>query len=104
MHTSQYDELYEILTEKVSKLRFGSVLAPSDEGFVSPVDCGSMISSQRFEFLERIIMEAEESGADVEVGGRQCRHPYLADGAYFDGTVVGNVEPEMRIAQTERTW
>lgn len=49
-------------------------------------------------------MEAEESGADVEVGGRQCRHPYLADGAYFDGTVVGNVEPEMRIAQTERTW
>lgn len=93
-----------MFTEKVSKLRFGSVLAPSDEGFVSTVDCGAMISNQRFRNLERIIMDAEQSGANVEVGGRQWRHAYLDRGSYFDGTVVGDATPEMEIAQTERTW
>ena len=80
------------------------MLAPSDEGFVSTVDCGAMISSQRFKDLENIISDAEQSGAEVEVGGRRWRHPYLDRGAYFDGTVVGDATPEMAIAHTERTW
>lgn len=104
MHTSQYDELYSIFTERVRRLRFGSVLATSDEGFVSTVDCGAMISRQRFKNLERIIMDAEEAGANVEIGGREWRHAYLDRGIYFGGTVVGDATSDMEIAQTERRF
>lgn len=100
VHSSQYDELFQIFSERVERLRFGSVLAPSEEGFVSTVDCGAMISSQRFNFLEDIIKEAEEAGATV-VGGRQLSHGYLRGGIFFDGTVVGDATPDMEITQKE---
>ena len=102
MHTSQYDELYAIFTERVEKLRFGSILSTSEEGFVATVDCGAMISDQRFSTLERLISDAEDAGATVEVGGKQWRSAYLPGGAYFDGTVVGDATPDMEISQTER--
>ena len=102
MHSSQYDELYTIFAERVQRLRFGSVLSTSEEGFVATVDCGAMISDQRFRHLEKLIADADEAGANVEVGGRQWHNAYLPGGAYFDGTVVGDATPEMEISQTER--
>lgn len=61
-----------------------------------------MISDQRFRHLEKLIADADEAGANVEVGGRQWHNAYLPGGAYFDGTVVGDATPEMEISQTER--
>jgi acyl-CoA reductase-like NAD-dependent aldehyde dehydrogenase len=109
VHSSQYDELYTVFTERVDKLRFGSVLSTSEEGFVATVDCGAMISNQRFNALEKIIADADEAGANVEVGGRRWGSAYLPGGSYFDGTVVGDATTEMEITQTERksmdfTW
>jgi acyl-CoA reductase-like NAD-dependent aldehyde dehydrogenase len=78
------------------------VLSTSEEGFVSTVDCGAMISDQRFRTLEKLIADADDAGANVEVGGKQWRNAYLPDGVYFDGTVVGDATPEMEISQTER--
>lgn len=101
VHSSQYDDLYAILLERVRKLRLGSVLSPSGEGFVSTVDTGSMISRGRFRVLERLIKLAEEDGAIVETGGREYNHIYHTGGAYFDPTVVGNVISDMEIAQKE---
>lgn len=101
MHSSQYDDLYAIFTERVKKLRFGSVLSPSEAGFVATVDCGAMISDRRFGTLEKLIADAEEDGANVEVGGRQWHNAYLPGGSYFDGTVVGDATPKMEISQTE---
>jgi acyl-CoA reductase-like NAD-dependent aldehyde dehydrogenase len=102
VHTSQYDELYAIFTERVQRLRFGSVLSTSEEGFVATVDCGAMISDQRFRTLEKLIADAAEEGANVEVGGKQWHNAYLPDGTYFDGTVVGDATQDMEITQTER--
>jgi len=101
VHNSQYDELYAIFAERVQRLRFGSVLSTSEEGFVPTVDCGAMISNQRFRTLEKLISDAEEAGANVDVGGKQWHNAYLPGGAYFDGTVVGDATPEMEISQTE---
>lgn len=100
VHSSQYDDLHEILSRKISKLRPGSVLSPSTEGYVPTVDCGSMISRERFPGLERIIREAEEAGANV-LGGNQYHHVYLENGSYFTPTLVGPVDPEMSIAKEE---
>lgn len=102
VHSSQYDDLYAILVERVRKLRLGSVLSPTEEGFVSTVDTGAMISRDRFRYLERLISMAEDDGAIVEEGGKEYNHIYHTGGAYFDPTVVGNATSDMEIAQTER--
>jgi acyl-CoA reductase-like NAD-dependent aldehyde dehydrogenase len=101
VHKLQYDDLEKIITERVQILRSGSVLAPSQEGYISTVDSGSMISRDRFLGLQQLIRKAEEAGAKV-VGGQPLTHVYLEHGSYFQGTVVGPVHNDMDIAQQER--
>lgn len=100
VHSDQYDDLHDKLEALVKKLRTGSVLAPSPEGYVSTIDCGSMISGDRFRSLEKVLNDATESGANVE-GGVQYNHAYLENGCYFTPTLVGPVDPTMEIAQVE---
>ncbi|KAF8464975.1 Aldehyde/histidinol dehydrogenase [Gautieria morchelliformis] len=94
VHESQYEHLVRTLTARTQKLRLG-------EGYIAPVDCGAMISHERFDELERIIRDAEAEGAELCCGGTRWKHAYLEEGAYFGGTVVGGVEPQMEIAQRE---
>jgi hypothetical protein len=56
----------------------------------------------RFSELERIVLDAQEEGADLIIGGKSWKHPYVEEGIYFEGTVVCNVTPRMEIAQQER--
>lgn len=58
----------------------------------------------RFGELERIVSEAQEEGADLIIGGQSWKHPYVEEGNYFEGTVIGNVSPGMEIAQQERAY
>ncbi|KIM25862.1 hypothetical protein M408DRAFT_17106 [Serendipita vermifera MAFF 305830] len=103
VHASQHKELVKIFAERTKKLRFGPALVEaSQEGhYVAPVDCGAMISRNRFTDLERVIQDAEDEGAQVVVGGKAWKHPYVDEGMYFEGTVVANVTPRMEIAQQE---
>jgi acyl-CoA reductase-like NAD-dependent aldehyde dehydrogenase len=101
VHSSQHDELVNVLGERARKLRCGSILSPSSDGYIAPVDCGAMINSLRFAELERLIDAAVEEGATLEVGGRRWRHAYLEDGSYFGPTILANVDSRMEIAQTE---
>lgn len=103
VHSDQYDDLHDLLSERVRKLRVGSVLAASPEGYVSTIDCGAMISGSRFRALERVIRDAAEGGANVE-GGSQYNHVYLENGSFFTPTLVGPVDVSMDIAQQECTW
>lgn len=100
VHSSQYEEVYALIVERVRGLRLGSAL--SAEGVGSGVDCGAMISTARFQELEDVIDDARNHGARVEHGGTRMRHPYLEHGAYFTPTVVGDVVNDMNIAQRER--
>lgn len=101
IHSSQYAEFMADLSDRVRKLRLGSVLAPSSEGFVSVVDGGSMINDDRFETLERLVRDAEDQGAELVCGGARWRHPYVENGSYFQPTLLGGVRPSMEIAQQE---
>jgi acyl-CoA reductase-like NAD-dependent aldehyde dehydrogenase len=101
VHQDQYDDLYQIIADGVNKLRLGSVLTPTPEGYVTPVDCGAMISGNRFRSIEGLVREAENEGAQVQ-GGKRWKHVYHEDGTYFSATVVGPVDSGMEIAQTER--
>jgi len=86
---------------RIKKMRLGSVLSSSQEGFVSVVDGGSMISDARFGELERLVKAAERDGAEIVTGGQRWQHPYLEEGSYFEPTLIGHVNENMEIAQTE---
>ena len=102
VHTSQHDELVGLFAERAQRLRFGPCLADAGgDGLVAPVDCGAMISRDRFEELERLIQDAAQEGAEVVLGGQGWKHPYVEEGMFFAPTVVAGVAPTMELAQTE---
>ena len=60
-----------------------------------------MISYERFQHLQDMVEAAGRQGAHVEMGGRRRDHPYLTNGAFFEPTVIGEVQRDMDIVQTE---
>ncbi|TFK27419.1 meiotic sister-chromatid recombination aldehyde dehydrogenase [Coprinopsis marcescibilis] len=100
VHSSVYDELWSIFEDRVTKLRVGSVLAKSSEGFIATVDGGAMINNERFRGLEKVLDDAEQAGAQV-IGGKEYNHVYLENGYFFTPTLVGPVDRSMEIANHE---
>lgn len=115
-----HDRFINMMAARIAKLRLGSMMSSSADGFVSVVDNGSMISNARFEELERLIKGAERDGAEIVCGGERWQHAYHEDGAYvrftfltiernadeflpryFEPTLLGHVNENMEIAQTE---
>ncbi len=99
VHRDQYNEVFGLISDRVRNLRIGGALSADDVG--TGVDVGSMISSERFQILQDTVEAAERQGAHVELGGRRRIHPYLTNGAFFEPTVIGEVQRDMDIAQQE---
>ncbi|KAK8849768.1 hypothetical protein IAR55_005104 [Kwoniella newhampshirensis] len=88
VHRSQYDLFIDIMTQRVSALRAG-------------YDVGSLISHTPIPRLESILSSAESSGARILAGGKPFEHPTYAQGAYFEPTLVVDVNMDMDIAKEE---
>ncbi|KIY65379.1 ALDH-like protein, partial [Cylindrobasidium torrendii FP15055 ss-10] len=104
VHKRQYDELHQMFVERTTKLRQGAVLAPTDQGYLSTVDVGAMISPHRFGGLEHELNMARQYKGEHEVeveGGRRYNHVFNSKGCYFEPTVVGPVTIDMPIAHKE---
>lgn len=99
VHRDQYDEVYHVILDRAGELRLGGALSADDVG--TGVDIGSMISRDRFQRLQDLVEEAASRGARVDLGGRPRVHPYLTNGAFFEPTVIGEVQHDMDIAQHE---
>lgn len=100
VHVDQYDELFAIFSERVEKMRLGSVMTTSQGGFIVTSDGGAMINGDRFRGLEKLIKDAEEANAYV-IGGAQFDNKDHLNGYYFQPTVVGPVDSSMDIANQE---
>ncbi|TCD64319.1 Meiotic Sister-Chromatid recombination aldehyde dehydrogenase [Steccherinum ochraceum] len=101
VHSSQYDQVFKALAERAQQLRLGCALSRPTDGLIPVVDCGAMISNDRFDELKALIEAAVNHGAIVETGGQPWPHPYLENGFFFSPTVIGNVDPNSEIAQRE---
>ncbi|KAM5536033.1 hypothetical protein V8D89_010291 [Ganoderma adspersum] len=101
VHESQYEELFNLFTERADKLRPGHSLKSPGDGVAPVADVGAMIAGDRFPGLQHAIQNAVETGATLTVGGEPWTHPYLEKGSYFKPTLVGDVDPGSEIAQTE---
>ncbi|KAH9913364.1 meiotic sister-chromatid recombination aldehyde dehydrogenase [Fomitopsis serialis] len=82
VHSSQYDELHDIIRRRTEELR-----------------CGSALSNPG-RYTEELVQLAADAGLEVQ-GGERYKHPYLEHGAYFTPTVIGDGNPEKEYAQQE---
>lgn len=89
-----YNRLLDKLEPLVRGLRVGDPL----NGLV---DVGACIGDQNFSKIECLIKLAVKEGARVLVGGKRFIHPDAPKGHYFQPTLIIDVTPNMRIAQTE---
>lgn len=94
-----YDKLLELVTPRVQNLRLGSVLL--DSATSGAPDMGASISATSFDRLESLIADAVKQGARLICGGKRYHHPKHPHGHYFTPTLLADVTPSMRIAQTE---
>ncbi|EME49676.1 hypothetical protein DOTSEDRAFT_164262 [Dothistroma septosporum NZE10] len=95
-----YDILIEMLEPRIRNLRPGNDLDPDNDKDVG-VDVGALISPASFDRLESLIAEARGQGARLVVGGHRFQHERYPAGHYFSPTLLVDVTPTMRIAQTE---
>ncbi|KAI5297051.1 hypothetical protein KEM56_005125, partial [Ascosphaera pollenicola] len=92
-----YDKIIEMVTPRINSLRLGSALLDKD----GAPDMGAMICARPFDELEQLIADALTHGAKLICGGQRYEHPQYPKGHYFQPTLLVDVTPSMRIAQTE---
>jgi aldehyde dehydrogenase (NAD+) len=68
---------------------------------VSDPEMGPIISKGQRETIERYVAIGKDEGARVVAGGDRPDDPALANGYYFQPTLLDGVTPDMRIAQEE---
>jgi acyl-CoA reductase-like NAD-dependent aldehyde dehydrogenase len=95
-----YSKLISHLTPKIAALRPGSILTQHANND-TPIDIGACISDAQFPRIEGLIEDAVAHGARVLVGGKRFFHPEHPNGHYFTPTLIVDVTPAMKIAQTE---
>ncbi|WWC65740.1 uncharacterized protein I303_108362 [Kwoniella dejecticola CBS 10117] len=88
VHRSQYSRFIEIMEPRIKALRPGT-------------DAGSLISHAPISKLEGILASAVKSGAKILAGGKRHIHPEYPQAAYFEPTLVVDVNMDMEIAQEE---
>ncbi len=86
-HDSVYEHLKQLLIERIGKLKAGDPMA--EDTFLGP-----MISLGDAERVETWIGEAIDGGARVVCGGQRS-------GAFFDATVLEDVERHMKVSCVE---
>ncbi len=94
VHESVHDELVTMLSTEASKLKLGY---GNDDG----VGMGPVISQKALEKITSYIDIGKDEGATVALGGSICTDGELADGFFFEPTILTNVTQNMRVAKEE---
>jgi acyl-CoA reductase-like NAD-dependent aldehyde dehydrogenase len=85
-----YDEIVERMATASRALRIGSPFDPN-------VELGPVVSKEQLERVTRYVAIGNEEGAELILGG----HPHGDAGYFFEPTIFGGVNNQMRIAREE---
>lgn len=96
-----YEPLLAAVSSRIQNLTLGSVLLDARPSGPGVPDMGALISPAGFDRLESLIADAVAHGARLVCGGTRYHHPSHPHGHYFAPTLLADVTPAMRIAQTE---
>lgn len=94
VHESQYDEVVQLVAERIDSLVIGDPLSPSS-------DMGPVNSRPQLEKVERYIRWAKEDGARLVAGGHRPEGEAFAKGFWIRPTAFADVEMTMRLAREE---
>ncbi|CRH62923.1 Succinate-semialdehyde dehydrogenase [NADP(+)] GabD [Chlamydia trachomatis] len=93
VHRSVINEFSALFVEKVQALKVGNSIDPT-------VEVGPLVSSDGLEKVEEHVQDALEKGASLLCGGQRVEGE-LADGLFYEPTVLGGVNKDMLITYQE---
>lgn len=85
-----YDEFVAGFAEGARGVKVG-------DGFAADTQMGPLIHERRLHTVEALVSDAVDRGAKIEAGGRRIGNC----GAFYEPTIVSNVDPSMRIMNEE---
>lgn len=89
-----YDEFLEKLKEKFGQVVVGD---PLDEN----IQMGAQINMGQVEKIKSYVDFAKESGASILAGGNEAKVEGCEEGAFFEPTLIADIENSNRCAQEE---
>lgn len=89
-----YNELLDILLEKVGALKLGN-------GLDETVDVGPIVNEGQRKGIHEYVEIGKSEGAKLSIGGEFATGAELDKGWFYQPTVFEDVDPEMRIAKEE---
>jgi aldehyde dehydrogenase (NAD+) len=89
-----YEELQKRLVGAAEKLRLGP-------GWEDGVDVGPVINQRALEKIHSYTEIGVGEGAKLLTGGEVASGNGLGDGSFYRPTILGDVDPQMRVAQEE---
>ena len=91
VHTGKYDEVLHALKEYAANTKVGNQLEEDTK-------IGPLVAKRQLDKLEEQVADATAKGAKVLVGGKR---PDGLEGAYYEVTVLTNVNHDMRVWNEE---
>ncbi|MEA2621889.1 MAG: betaine-aldehyde dehydrogenase [Chloroflexota bacterium] len=89
-----YEPFLEALKGYVETVRIGDPMDPS-------TDMGSLISQDQVNRVEGFVQRARQAGARIVTGGERASVPGLDGGAFFQPTVIADLEQDAECVQKE---
>jgi acyl-CoA reductase-like NAD-dependent aldehyde dehydrogenase len=94
VHESRYQDVAEQLAKRASAIRVG---LPTDERS----QMGTLISRRQREHVHGLVQRAADAGATVLTGGAPAEEGELANGSFYQPTVLADVADDNPAATTE---
>jgi betaine-aldehyde dehydrogenase len=94
VEASVHDAFVDAVVERTQRIRLGDGRDPATES-------GPLISAEHRDKVETHVAQALDDGATLRCGGKRPDDPALADGFFYEPTVLTGCRPDMRIIQQE---
>lgn len=89
-----YDEFVDRIASRARTIKIGHPMA--DESQMGPI-----ANAPQLDRVERMVVEATSSGAELLAGGERVEHPDYPNGYFYKPTLLGGLAPDEEIVQSE---